>query len=119
MIDDSHCAWTHLSHKAFHCFNNGYVGKQLVDWKEYCTEYWLKEFQDSKYRCTGCRNITEIIVVKHHSINHCYGVIFMSVCLSFIAENSSHGAIYKFFIHTVTIQNIDIDNTIEKMSLDR
>ena len=24
-------------------FENGYVGKQPVAWKEYCEEYWLKE----------------------------------------------------------------------------
>ena len=28
------------------CFNNGYVGKQPVPWKEYCMEYWLKELQE-------------------------------------------------------------------------
>ena len=26
------------------CFNNGYEGKQLVAWKEYCVEYRQKEF---------------------------------------------------------------------------
>ena len=25
------------------CFDNGYVGKQTVAWKEYYAEYWLKE----------------------------------------------------------------------------
>ena len=27
---------------AVHCFDNGYVGKEPVAWKEYCAEYWLK-----------------------------------------------------------------------------
>ena len=25
------------------CFENGYVGKQPVAWKEYCGEYWLNK----------------------------------------------------------------------------
>ena len=31
-------------------------------WKEYCTEYWLKELHESKDRCTGRCNITEILL---------------------------------------------------------
>ena len=42
---------------AVNCFNNWYVGKQPVAWKEYFAEYWLKELQD---RNTGFHNITEI-----------------------------------------------------------
>ena len=49
---------TGLSLTAFHCFNNGYVGKQQVHWKEYCAEYWLKELQES----TGRRDKTEILL---------------------------------------------------------
>ena len=37
-----------------------HVGKQSVAWKEYCAEYWLKEFQKNMARCTGRRDITEI-----------------------------------------------------------
>ena len=44
------------------CFDNGYVGKQQVAWKEYCAEYWLKELQKSMDRCTGHQNITEILL---------------------------------------------------------
>ena len=44
------------------CFDNGYVGKQLVAWKEYWAEYWLKELQESMDRFTGCHNITEILL---------------------------------------------------------
>ena len=51
---------TFLSH-AVRCFNNGYVGKQPVAWKEYCVEYWLKKLQESMDRCTGHRSITEIL----------------------------------------------------------
>ena len=43
------------------CFHNDYVGKQPVAWKEYCAEYWLKELQESMYRCTGRRDMTEIL----------------------------------------------------------
>ena len=27
-------------------FDSGHVGKQPEAWKEYCAEYWLKEFQE-------------------------------------------------------------------------
>ena len=30
--------------------------------KEYCTEYWLKELQESMDRCTGHRDLTEILL---------------------------------------------------------
>ena len=45
-----------------HCFDNGYMGKQLVAWKEYCAGFWFKELLESMDRCTGCRNITEILL---------------------------------------------------------
>ena len=61
-IDYSHCDRIHSSLTAVHCFTNGYVGKQPVDWKEYCAEYWLKELQESMDRCTGRRDITEILL---------------------------------------------------------
>ena len=44
-IDDSHCDRIHSSLTAVHCFDNGFVGKQPVAWKEYCAEYWLKDFR--------------------------------------------------------------------------
>ena len=44
-------------------FNNGYVGKQPVDWKEYCVKSFLKEHQESMDRCTGCHDITEILLM--------------------------------------------------------
>ena len=56
-IDDSHSSVT-----AVHCFNNGYLGKQPVAWKEYCAEYWLKELQESMDRCTGHSDITEVLL---------------------------------------------------------
>ena len=40
----------------------GYVGKQPVAWKKYCAEYWLKELHESIDRCTGRRDITEILL---------------------------------------------------------
>ena len=61
-IDDSHCDRIHSSLTTVRCFNNGYVGKQPVAWKEYCGEYWLKELQESRDKCTGCHDITEILL---------------------------------------------------------
>ena len=34
-IDDSHCDKIHSSLSAVCCFDNGYVGKHPVAWKEY------------------------------------------------------------------------------------
>ena len=61
-IDDSHCNRIQASLTTGHSFDNGYVGKQPVAWKEYCMEYWLKEHQESMDRCTGCTDITEILL---------------------------------------------------------
>ena len=61
-IDDCHCDRIHPSLTNVRCFDNGYVGKQLVAWKEYRAEYWLKEFPESKERGTGHRDITEILL---------------------------------------------------------
>ena len=47
---------------AVHCFNNGFVEKQPVAWKEYCAEYWFKELQKSKDRYTGHRDKNEILL---------------------------------------------------------
>ena len=62
-IDDSHCDRIHSSLTVVRCFDNSYVGKQPVAWKEYCAEYWLKELQKSMDMCTGCHDIhvTEIL----------------------------------------------------------
>ena len=61
-IDDTHCNKIHSSLTAVCCFDNVYVGKQPVAWKEFCVEYWLKELQESMDRCTGYHNITEILM---------------------------------------------------------
>ena len=61
-IDDSHCDRIHFSLTAVHGFENGYVGKQPVAWKEYFAEYSLKELQERMDRCTGCSDITEILL---------------------------------------------------------
>ena len=64
-IDDSHCDKIHSSLTAVRCFDNGYMGKQSVVWKEYCAEYWLREVQQENMdRYTGRRNITEIQLKK-------------------------------------------------------
>ena len=44
-IDDSHCDRIHFSLTAVRCFDNDYVGKKPVASKEYCAEYWLREFR--------------------------------------------------------------------------
>ena len=40
LIDDSHYNRIHSYLTAVHCFNNGFVGKQPVVWKDYFAEYW-------------------------------------------------------------------------------
>ena len=53
-----------------HCFGNGYVGKQPVAWKEYCSEFWWKGLQDSMDRCTPRYNWTTVgNGVKNHTIS--------------------------------------------------
>ena len=61
-IDDSHCVRIHSSLIAVRFFDIGYAGKQPVVWKDYCTEYWLKELQESMDRSAGRRDITEILL---------------------------------------------------------
>ena len=58
----SHCDRIHSSLTAVPCSGNGYVVKQPVAWKECCTDYWLKELQESMDRSTGCHDITEILL---------------------------------------------------------
>ena len=62
VIDDSHCDRINSSFTAVRCFDNDFMGKQPVAWKEYCAEYWLKELQGSMDRCTNLRDITEILL---------------------------------------------------------
>ena len=42
-IDYIHLDRIHSYLTAVCCFDNGYMGKQPVAWKEYCAEHWLKE----------------------------------------------------------------------------
>ena len=70
--------------KQKNCFDNGYVGKQPVSWKEYCEEYWLKEYQESMDRCPGPRYITELPLKT--ALNTIHSVIR---CLQ---KGISHGA---------------------------
>ena len=57
-IGESHCDRIHCSVNAVLCFDNSFVGKQPVAWKEYCAKYWLKELKESVDRATGRRDIT-------------------------------------------------------------
>ena len=61
-IDDGHYDRIRSCLTAVCCFDNGYVEKQPVAWKEYWAEYWLKELQESMGRCTGRRDITEVLL---------------------------------------------------------
>ena len=56
VIDDSHCNRIHSTLIFVRNFDNGYVGKQPLAWKEYCAEYRLKELQESMDRWIGRRN---------------------------------------------------------------
>ena len=69
-IDDSHYDRIHYSLSIVYCFDNGYVGKQPVAWKEYCTENWIKELKEIMDRCTGCCNVTEILLKMVLNTNH-------------------------------------------------
>ena len=60
-IEDSHCTRIHSS-LTVRCFDSGYVGKQPVAWEEYSAVHWIKEFQKSIDRFTGCPDITEILL---------------------------------------------------------
>ena len=60
-IDNNDCDRIYSS-LSLHCFNNGYVGKQPVAWKEYCAEYWLKELQEGMDRCTCHCNVSEMLL---------------------------------------------------------
>ena len=62
ICNNSHCDRIRSSRTAVCCFDNGHVGKQPVAWKEYCAEFWSKELLESMDRCTGRRNITEILL---------------------------------------------------------
>ena len=70
----SHCERILSSLTAVHCFDNGYVRKQPVAWKEYCAKYWLKDLQESTDRCTGRRDTAEILLKTAlniiQSVNH-------------------------------------------------
>ena len=48
-IDESHCDSIHSSLTFVYCFEDGYMEKQPVAWKEYCANYWLKELRESIY----------------------------------------------------------------------
>ena len=62
-IDDSHCDRIHSSLTAIRWFDNGYVGKQPVALgKMTCAGYWLKELQESMDRCTGRRDVSDILL---------------------------------------------------------
>ena len=68
--DDSHCDRIHCFLTAVCCFDNSYVGKQSVDWEDYCAAYGLKELQESMGRYTGSRNIVETALntIQTHKI---------------------------------------------------
>ena len=46
------------------CLSDNSMGKQLVAWKEYYSDYWLKELQESMDMCTGRRSIIELTLKR-------------------------------------------------------
>ena len=82
----SHCDRIHSSLTAVHCCDNGYVGKQPVAWKEYCADYWLKELQENMDKCTGRRDISEILLKTALNSK------ISSICLLFTLEPSILGS---------------------------
>ena len=46
------------------------LGKQLVAWKEYFAEYWLKQLQESMDSCTGHCDLTEMLLKTAINIIH-------------------------------------------------
>ena len=51
------------------CFDDGYVGKQPMAWKEHCAECWLKEVHESMDRFTGRRDVTETEITSKTMLN--------------------------------------------------
>ena len=78
-IDNSHCDRIHSSFTVVHCFDDFYVGKHPVVWEEYCSEYLLKELQESMDRCTGRHDITEIRVRIHQPYSRTFFVFFSMI----------------------------------------
>ena len=77
-IDDSHCDRIHSSLTAVRCFDNGYVGKQPVVWKEYCAEYKFKELQESTDWCTGLLDINVIRIMLKTALNTIESILILS-----------------------------------------
>ena len=85
-IDDSHCDRIYSSLTTVCCFDNGYVGKQPVVWKEYCVEYWLKKLLETMDRCTGHRDITKIL--SKIVLNTMQSINQLSVCPKLNVKNN-------------------------------
>ena len=92
-IDDNHCDRIHSSFTTVHCFDNGHVGKHPVAWKEYCAEYWLKELQE---RCTGLRDITEILLKMASNTIQSIKIIFS------LPQTSSSASVRTFDMFSVS-----------------
>ena len=65
-------------------FDNGYVGKQPVAWKEYYVEHLVKELQESMDKCTGRRDITEILLKT--ALNTIQSIIILQLQGSYRTE---------------------------------
>ena len=65
-IEDSRWNRFYSSHPAVHCFDDGYVGKQSVAWKEYRGGVLVekKNLRESMDRCTGRCDITEMMLKR-------------------------------------------------------
>ena len=60
--------WPTVGLSAVRSFDNGYVGKQPLAWKEYYAEHFLKELQKSMNRCTGRRDIRDTVETALNTI---------------------------------------------------
>ena len=69
------------------------MGKQSVAWKEYYAEYRLKEPQESMYRCSVRRDITEILLKTAlntiRSINQCKNPVICTKTIGTKGESNT------------------------------
>ena len=105
-IDDSHCDRIHSSLIDDRHFDNGYVGKQPMSWKEYCVEYWLKEFQESMDWCTCCRDITEILLKATSNTIQSINLYLSSHSMKLIHLNILGSSTVNLICVTAVISNI-------------
>ena len=90
------------------CFDNGYVGKQPLAWKKILCGVLVKRTAESMDRCTGRRDITEILlkmaVNTIRSINQ-----FVNGGLTFFLLMTTQEAFVDSVDQDQTAQNVQSD----------